>query len=634
MRRFFFTVIFILLLCSCAYGDAALYRGSRNIGAVPVIDTQSGYYVPVDGVGQLLGFSSRRDGEEVMLSRGNISIRVIAGSAAAWRGISIVSLQSPALDNSGRIWIDYLSAVSLFQSSAGQGQANRLRFSKVAGASPTTTALAASSRRDIEFGSFPEEPKPAVIIPSVPAIPVVRTPQQPTPVTPAPTPAIQTSTPQPTVTVAAVNTGSSRTVKSTKSQPRHETFKPDESKKPVSESWNGTIQSIRWTEQESTNRRLRAVIVADDDADPQVYMLDGKLHALFSSSLEDSKSLASPYQDIKTELKKNNNGMELVFTPSGVIRAEKTVLTSPKRIVFDFFFPQSVTIAQTEPEQPKTVQPTPAQPAIQTPKKDSVKRADPIIIINNNNAGNRPNIAVNIPARSITIPAVTALGGRKVIVIDPGHGGKDPGAAANGVTEKNVNLAIGLELERALTAQGFRVIMTRRTDVYLQLQERTDIANNADADLFVSVHVNALPSKTSMTGFEIYIMALPTDKDAMNLAKIENREYVEGKGYDVENVDRRTELLLRILGDMQQNNKISESTDFAAALYNAGARNGLPMRRVAQAPFFVLRGAGMPAVLLETGFVTNAAESQRLNAPEYQLKIAQAMAAGITSYLK
>ena len=96
-----------------------------------------------------------------------------------------------------------------------------------------------------------------------------------------------------------------------------------------------------------------------------------------------------------------------------------------------------------------------------------------------------------------------AAGGRKVIVIDPGHGGKDPGASAHGVTEKNVNLAIGLELERILTLQGFRVIMTRRTDVYLQLQERTDIANNVNADLFVSVHVNALPSRTSMTGFEI-----------------------------------------------------------------------------------------------------------------------------------
>ena len=119
----------------------------------------------------------------------------------------------------------------------------------------------------------------------------------------------------------------------------------------------------------------------------------------------------------------------------------------------------------------------------------------------------------------------------------------------------------------------------------------------------------------------------------MNLAKVENREYVEGKGLDTDNVDRKTEMLLRILGDMQQNNKISESTEFAAALYNAGVRNNLSMRRVAQAPFFVLRGAGMPAVLLETGFVTNANESKLLTSQAYQQRIASAMAEGIVNYI-
>ena len=103
---------------------------------------------------------------------------------------------------------------------------------------------------------------------------------------------------------------------------------------------------------------------------------------------------------------------------------------------------------------------------------------------------------------------------------------------------------------------------------------------------------------------------------------------------DTANVDRRTEMLLRILGDMQQNNKISESTDFAAMLYNAGVRSGLPMRRVAQAPFFVLRGAGMPAVLLEIGFVTNANESRLLTTQPYQQRIAAAMSEGIANYIR
>ena len=297
--------------------------------------------------------------------------------------------------------------------------------------------------------------------------------------------------------------------------------------------------------------------------------------------------------------------------------------------MFDFTFPDDAEIADSG----QTTQ-TPAQ---NIAAQDS-RPAPEIPTVFEPETPRRRSPAVTTLPSTITIPDIPAsalkLKGRKTVVIDPGHGGKDPGASDNGVIEKNVNLSLGLELERILSARGYRVVMTRNTDVYLTLQERTDIANKEEADLFVSVHVNALPNKKSLAGFEIYIMALPTDKDAMELAKVENREYVEGKGLDVANVDRRTEMLLKILGDMQQNNKISESTDFAAALYNAGVINGLPMRRIAQAPFFVLRGAGMPAVLLEVGFLTNAAEAQNLVNPLYQQKIAQAMAAGIVNYLK
>ena len=229
-------------------------------------------------------------------------------------------------------------------------------------------------------------------------------------------------------------------------------------------------------------------------------------------------------------------------------------------------------------------------------------------------------------------PARGRQGGRKLAVVDPGHGGKDPGASANGVREKDINLAIGLALEKALNARGIDVVMTRRTDVYLTLQERTDIANKEQADVFVSVHANALPSVKRTSGFEIYLMALPTDKDALTLAKIENRELAE-ESHAGQASDRRTEVLLQILGDMQQNNKISESTGLAEALFAAGKGDGIPMKRVAQAPFFVLRGAGMPAVLLETGFVTNATEAKLLAHPGYQARIAEAMAAGVAKYL-
>ena len=427
-----------------------------------------------------------------------------------------------------------------------------------------------------------------------------------------------------------------------KPQPKFESFKPDDSKTEDGENYSGTIQGIRWTTQNKPHNKIRVVITAEDGSDPQVFMDKGKLHALFSSSLENSKSIASPYSNVKAEIKSSFEGVDLIFTADGITKADKYVLDNPRRIAIDFIFPSDVNIIADSPKPANTSvqlpgQETQAKP--QQPVKPSAtvapvtpSKPDPVIT----QEAKQP--AVMTPPSTITIPtspqAALRIHGKKTVVIDAGHGGKDPGASDNGIREKDINLSTALELEKALTARGFNVIMTRNTDVYLKLQERTDIANNVNADLFVSIHVNALPSKKSMSGFEIYIMALPTDKDAMNLAKIENREYVEGKGMDTANVDRKTEMLLHILGDMQQNNKISESTNFAASLYNAGVRSGLPMRRVAQAPFFVLRGAGMPAVLLEIGFVTNAAEAQTLNTAAYQRRIAQAMTEGIVNYLK
>ena len=631
MRKFFFTAaVFLtaLFFCACAYADAAVYLGSRNIGAVKTIENTSGMFVPVEDVGRLMGFSSSRVGEELWLQRNNVQLRVVDNSAAAWYGFSIVPLYSAPFPKDGKTWLDSSSAAAFFQRVAGSGQDSRVRISKISG----YTVTAANAKSEIEFGDF-EEPKPVQTVASRQDIPALIVPQvatRPQTTAPTPAPAVEVQTPkapeQPVATVSAKKSSPS------KAQPKYETFKLSDSKGDKSETYSGTIQGIRWTSQEGTHKKIRAVVMVDDEAEPSVFMNRKELHALFSSSLENSASLASPFSNVKAEARKTHGGVDLVFTADRITKAEKIVLTNPKRIVFDFFLPVNVAIVNSAPQAPtqtQTVAQTPATPRTSTPvaitpSPLTPQRPDPTP---------QPPTTIFIPT-SPTAPRNLRATGKKTIVVDPGHGGKDPGASDNGVTEKNVNLAIGLELEKVLTARGYNVVMTRRTDVYLKLQERTDIANDVNADLFVSVHVNALPSKKSMTGFEIYIMALPTDKDAMNLAKIENREYVEGKGVDVENVDRRTEMLLRILGDMQQNNKISESTDFAAALYNAGVRNGLPMRRVAQAPFFVLRGAGMPAVLLETGFVTNASESQLLTTQAYQNKIAVAMAEGIVNYIK
>ena len=178
--------------------------------------------------------------------------------------------------------------------------------------------------------------------------------------------------------------------------------------------------------------------------------------------------------------------------------------------------------------------------------------------------------------------------------------------------------------------------LTRRDDTYLKLGERTALANNWDADLFVSLHCNALPAGRHAKGIEIYLMAPPSDKDAMSLAIFENKE-IAGEGTNDSaaevNADKKTRLLLKILGDMQQNDKISESTVVAESLYNQAKKSGLDMKRVRQAPFFVLRGAGMPAVLVEMGFISERSDANLLNSAAFREKLAASLAQGLVGYL-
>ena len=225
---------------------------------------------------------------------------------------------------------------------------------------------------------------------------------------------------------------------------------------------------------------------------------------------------------------------------------------------------------------------------------------------------------------------------KPIVVLDAGHGGHDPGAMANNVREKDIVLKAVHELATILRNQGIDVRLTRSTDVYLKLSERTAIANKCNANVFVSLHCNSLAKKNSaVSGLEYYIMALPRDKDSMALAIAENKELAGGSNVTTPAAvtDKKTRVLLQILGDMQQNDKIDESTTFAEYLYNSSIASGLKMRKVAQAPFFVLRGAAMPAVLAELGYLTNKDEAQKLTTVAYRQKLCNTIAAGIVRYL-
>ena len=213
------------------------------------------------------------------------------------------------------------------------------------------------------------------------------------------------------------------------------------------------------------------------------------------------------------------------------------------------------------------------------------------------------------------------------IVIDPGHGGKDPGARSKGVNEASVVLDVALRLEKLLEEQdGFEVVLTRRTDEYVPLEERTAIANRHDADLFLSIHANASRNRQA-NGIETYFLNFATSPDAEAVAARENAAS-----------DQTMHRLPDIVKAITLNNKLAESRDFATFVQRAmvervrGANGQVRDLGVKQAPFVVLIGAGMPSILAEISFLTHAKEGRLLQSPAYRQRLAEALLAGVLRY--
>ena len=234
------------------------------------------------------------------------------------------------------------------------------------------------------------------------------------------------------------------------------------------------------------------------------------------------------------------------------------------------------------------------------------------------------------PGHGIDLAKQLALGVRR-IVIDPGHGGRDAGALGydKGVKEKNVVLDIAKRLARKIRRKlGCEVIMTRTTDVFLSLEERTAIANTKSADLFISIHTNA-HKKRSAYGIETYFLNLATDEDAIRVAARENAT-----------TKKNISDLQKILNDLMQNAKINESSRLAAdvqkSLYKRIKSKYSKVRNkgVKQAPFYVLLGAQMPSILIETSFISNKRECRRLTNSTYQEHLCEAIVNGIRKYIK
>jgi N-acetylmuramoyl-L-alanine amidase len=228
-------------------------------------------------------------------------------------------------------------------------------------------------------------------------------------------------------------------------------------------------------------------------------------------------------------------------------------------------------------------------------------------------------------------PALLKHSPIKTIVIDPGHGGKDAGAVGpRGALEKDINLEIARALARQLKRdRRFKVILTRDGDEFIPLADRTKIGNGNKADLFVSIHCNAALSKDSH-GFEIYFLSEhATDEMAAAVARRENA-VIELEGA-VGKAKQKVQDL--IFWSMARTETLNESSEFAGIIgRQVKQRINMAHRGVKQAGFFVLKGAEMPAVLVESGFITHPDEESRLRSSRFQNKLVSALRAGILDY--
>ncbi len=331
-----------------------------------------------------------------------------------------------------------------------------------------------------------------------------------------------------------------------------------------------------------------------------------------------------------------NDTTRVVLDLEGVSRYTVVTLYNPYRILIDCERQTRPSAATGQPvEQPPGLQPKISSPAV---SGAGPARADATApnVAKVDAAPARTGVATGQAAGSgaptsadrnrVSMGRQLGLGISR-IVIDPGHGGHDPGAEGPNITEAGAVLDIALRLEKLLTRQpDVEVVLTRRTDVFVPLEERTDIANREQADLFLSIHANASRNQNA-SGIESYYLNFATNPEAEAVAARENSAS-----------ERTMNSLPDIVKAIALNNKLDESKSFASLVQEALARRlrssnkSIKNLGVKQAPFVVLIGATMPSVLAEVSFVTNRREAQLLRNQVYRQRIAEGLADAIVRY--
>lgn len=321
-----------------------------------------------------------------------------------------------------------------------------------------------------------------------------------------------------------------------------------------------------------------------------------------------------------------------IYLTAGAGKPQKKVLSSPPRIVID--------IPRTALEEKKlavdtdtVVIPTTAEikvssPDISEPVVELVKPAIEKIVLS-------PEVPpAAVPAPVISVPVAvkeTKSAKKKLIILDAGHGGDDPGAIGrNGTKEKDINLAIVTELKKLFDEGGeYDTMLTRTNDTFIPLVERTTMANEKKSDLFVSVHCNASMDKNT-GGFEIYFLSEnASDAEAAATAILENSVIrLESKP------TRRQTKIQELLWSMMVNEYINESSELCSLITSEVKRRlKIQNRGVRQAGFYVLRGTQMPAVLVECAFLSHLGEEAKLKTKKFQRQIADAVYEGVRGYM-
>jgi len=269
----------------------------------------------------------------------------------------------------------------------------------------------------------------------------------------------------------------------------------------------------------------------------------------------------------------------------------------------------------------------------QNPKKLSVrfKKEGNKLIVNPQSATTSKSQLVKKRVLKSVQKVPTRLDRNKIIVIDAGHGGKDPGAIGyRGLKEKDVVLGIAKELRNILRSRGYKVYMTRDRDVFIKLRNRTKYANRKKADLFISIHANAVGKKDAkkVQGLECYFLSKSRSSRAKKVAAMENSADLDdmnyyGKESFLNTLNYHNIIAANKLAIDLQRGALGELKKSYRNVCDAGVREG---------PFWVLVGAQMPAVLVEVGFITHPAEGKRLANRKYRKKLARGLANGVERY--